>query len=134
LQALGNLGKMDYAVASIELCWGPMLTLGKGCFWELFSPEWTRFMEDGDKVRGLFVCLFRVSCFVFRVSYCYYFLTFWLRFCLASFLSTKLVVLQGLAVGYFPCGNQAGDYRSIEFLRNTILLGLHLRRMSAREW
>ena len=26
-----------------------MLTLGKGCFWELFSPEWTRFMEDGDK-------------------------------------------------------------------------------------
>ena len=26
-----------------------MLTLGKGCFWELFSPEWTRFIEDGDK-------------------------------------------------------------------------------------
>ena len=26
-----------------------MLTLGKGCFWELFSPEWTRFMKDGDK-------------------------------------------------------------------------------------
>jgi hypothetical protein len=49
LQALGNLGRMDYAVASIKLCWGPMLTLGKGCFWELFSPEWTRFMQDGDK-------------------------------------------------------------------------------------
>ena len=50
LQGLGNLGnKMEYASASIRLCWGPMLTLGKGCFWELFSPEWTRFMEDGDK-------------------------------------------------------------------------------------
>ena len=32
------------AAASIRLCWGPMLKLGKGCFWELFSPEWTRFM------------------------------------------------------------------------------------------
>jgi hypothetical protein len=49
LQALGNLGKMDYAAASIRLCWGSMLKLGKGCFWELFSPEWLRFMEDGDK-------------------------------------------------------------------------------------
>jgi hypothetical protein len=42
LQALGNMGKMDYALASIRLCWGPMTTLGKGCFWELFSPEWTK--------------------------------------------------------------------------------------------
>jgi hypothetical protein len=49
LQALGNMGKMDYALASIHLCWAPMTTLGKGCFWELFSPEWTRFMEPGDK-------------------------------------------------------------------------------------
>lgn len=49
LQALGHLNKMDYAIASIKLCWGPMLTLGKGCFWELFSPEWTRFMKPGDK-------------------------------------------------------------------------------------
>ena len=49
LQALGNLNKMEFASASIRLCWGPMLTLGKGCFWELFSPEWTRFMKDGDK-------------------------------------------------------------------------------------
>lgn len=49
LQALGNMQKMDYAAASIRLCWGPMLTLGNGCFWELFSPEWTRFMAEGDK-------------------------------------------------------------------------------------
>merc|ERR1739848_53771 len=44
LQALGNMGKMDYALASIRLCWGTMLTLGKGCFWELYSPEWSTFM------------------------------------------------------------------------------------------
>jgi hypothetical protein len=47
--ATRNLGKMDYAIASIKLCWGPMLELGKGCFWELFSPEWARFMSKGDK-------------------------------------------------------------------------------------
>ncbi len=49
LQALGNLGQAEHAVASIKLCWAPMLTLGKGCFWELFSPEWTRFLAPGDK-------------------------------------------------------------------------------------
>lgn len=49
LQALGNADKMDHAVASIKLCWGPMLELGKGCFWEIFSPEWAAFMKDGDK-------------------------------------------------------------------------------------
>ena len=40
LQALGNAGRMDFAAAFVKLCWGPMLKLGKGCFWELFSPEW----------------------------------------------------------------------------------------------
>lgn len=49
LQALGNADKMEYAIASIKLCWEPMTTLGKGCFWELFSPEWAEFMSDGDK-------------------------------------------------------------------------------------
>jgi len=34
LQALGNLNRMEHATASIRLCWGPMLTLGKGCFCE----------------------------------------------------------------------------------------------------
>jgi hypothetical protein len=24
----------------VKLCWAPMTKLGKGCFWELFSPEW----------------------------------------------------------------------------------------------
>ena len=49
LQALGNMDRMDYALASIELCWGGMLELGRGCFWELFSPEWVRSMRDGCK-------------------------------------------------------------------------------------
>ena len=49
LQALGNIGMLEYAHASIKLCWGPMLELGKGCFWELHSPEWSRFMVNGDK-------------------------------------------------------------------------------------
>lgn len=49
LRALGNADKMDHAVASIKLCWGTMLTLGKGCFWEVFSPEWAAFLEDGNK-------------------------------------------------------------------------------------
>ena len=49
VQALGNAGKMDQAAAFVKLCWGPMLRLGKGCFWELFSPEWETWMADGDK-------------------------------------------------------------------------------------
>ena len=49
LQGLGNAGKMDQAAAFIKLCWAPMLKLGKGCFWELFSPEWATWMLDGDK-------------------------------------------------------------------------------------
>ena len=39
----------NQAAAFIKLCWAPMLKLGKGCFWELFSPEWGAWMEDGDK-------------------------------------------------------------------------------------
>jgi hypothetical protein len=49
LQALGNANKMDHAIASIRLCWEPMVRLNKGCFLELFSPEWTTFLADGDK-------------------------------------------------------------------------------------
>eukprot|EP01062_Namystynia_karyoxenos_P083698 TRINITY_DN9679_c0_g1_i1.p1 TRINITY_DN9679_c0_g1~~TRINITY_DN9679_c0_g1_i1.p1 ORF type:complete len:895 (+),score=198.83 TRINITY_DN9679_c0_g1_i1:67-2685(+) len=49
LQGLGNMGRMDYAEANARWCWGGMLTLAKGCFWELYSPEWTRWMTEGDK-------------------------------------------------------------------------------------
>ena len=52
LQAFGNVGDingMEHALASIKLCWGPMMKLGKGCFWEMSCPEWMRFMEDGDQ-------------------------------------------------------------------------------------
>ncbi|KAL3920723.1 MAG: hypothetical protein SGILL_003117, partial [Bacillariaceae sp.] len=56
LQGFGNAGSIDameHALESIELCWGPMLTLGKGCFWEMSSPEWLRFMKDGDQAPHL---------------------------------------------------------------------------------
>jgi len=49
LQAYGNAGNMDYAMASVRLCWGTNLKLGKGCFWELYSPEWSTFMQPGGK-------------------------------------------------------------------------------------
>lgn len=49
LQALGNMGKMDHALAMIRLCWGEQLRLGAGCFWELFSPEWNSIMKPTDK-------------------------------------------------------------------------------------
>ncbi|KAG7358401.1 hypothetical protein IV203_014989 [Nitzschia inconspicua] len=51
LQAFGNVGDvnaMEHALESIPLCWGTMMKLGKGCFWELSSPEWLRFLNDGD--------------------------------------------------------------------------------------
>jgi len=53
LQALGNAGRMEHALASIELCWGTPLKLGRGCFWENSSPEWLSFMKDGDAAPGL---------------------------------------------------------------------------------
>eukprot|EP01060_Flectonema_neradi_P034670 TRINITY_DN615_c0_g2_i1.p1 TRINITY_DN615_c0_g2~~TRINITY_DN615_c0_g2_i1.p1 ORF type:complete len:813 (+),score=128.70 TRINITY_DN615_c0_g2_i1:1111-3549(+) len=49
LQALGNMGKMDYAMAMMRLCWGELFELNEGCFWELYSPEWNSFMEFGGK-------------------------------------------------------------------------------------
>ena len=49
LQALGNMGKMDYAMAMMRLCWGQLFELNEGCFWELYSPEWNSFMKFGDK-------------------------------------------------------------------------------------
>eukprot|EP00935_MAST-01C_sp_MAST-1C-sp1_P000556 g556.t1 len=49
LQALGNMNKMDYALASIRMCWGTQLQLGKGCFYELYSPEWSYAFQAGDK-------------------------------------------------------------------------------------
>lgn len=48
LQGFGNADRMEHALASIKLCWGPMLKLGNGCFWEVSSPEWVSFMKDGD--------------------------------------------------------------------------------------
>jgi alpha-L-rhamnosidase len=48
LQGFGNADQMEHALASIQLCWGPMVELGHGCFWELHSPEWSSFMKDGD--------------------------------------------------------------------------------------
>eukprot|EP00934_Nitzschia_sp_Nitz4_P002203 Nitzschia sp. Nitz4//scaffold302_size22357//13327//16265//NITZ4_008560-RA/size22357-snap-gene-0.8-mRNA-1//1//CDS//3329547035//2203//frame0 len=54
LRALGIANRMEHALASIQLCWAPMATsLGKGCFWEVFSPEWTEWMKDGDKAPHL---------------------------------------------------------------------------------
>ena len=49
LQALGNMDRMDYALASLRLCWGTQLTLGRGCFDELFSPEWATFLPPAYK-------------------------------------------------------------------------------------
>jgi len=48
LQALGNADRIEHAIASIKLCWGPMVELGNGCFWELSSPEWKSFLAKGD--------------------------------------------------------------------------------------
>jgi alpha-L-rhamnosidase len=56
LQAFGNVGNVDAmerALESIKMCWGPMVKLGKGCFWEMSSPEWVRFLKDGDQAPHL---------------------------------------------------------------------------------
>lgn len=60
LQAAGNLGLLDYAAAIVRLCWGPQTVSwdgdgerwGRGCFWEVSSPEWTRFLHEGDLAPG----------------------------------------------------------------------------------
>lgn len=49
LQGMGNADRMEHALASIQLCWGTALKVGKGCFWENYAPDWASFLNDGDK-------------------------------------------------------------------------------------
>ena len=49
LQGLTNANRMEHALASVNLCWGTSRALGKGCFWEMYSPFWASLMEDGDQ-------------------------------------------------------------------------------------
>ena len=57
LQALGNAGFGELALAHAKLCWGGMLKLTRGCFLELFSPEWLDFTAPGAKLPVLFFIL-----------------------------------------------------------------------------
>ena len=41
---------MDYALASVRLCWGTQLEITSGCFIELWSPEWAEALPFGAKV------------------------------------------------------------------------------------
>lgn len=50
LQALGNMGKLDHALASVRLCWGTQLHITSGCFLELWSPEWSEVLPFGAKM------------------------------------------------------------------------------------
>jgi hypothetical protein len=50
LQGLGAAEQMEHAIASIQTCWGSMLDTGKGCFYELYSPEWSNFRRDGERL------------------------------------------------------------------------------------
>lgn len=49
LQGLANAGHYEHALTVVNRCWGPMTTLGKGCFWELFDPEWGPLLDVGQK-------------------------------------------------------------------------------------
>ena len=40
LQALGNSGAMDKAIASIHRCWGDEIALGATSLWEASHPDW----------------------------------------------------------------------------------------------
>ena len=55
LQAFGNMKDgLEHGLQSVELCWGPMMALSTGgCFWEMSSPEWLRFMKEGDQAPHL---------------------------------------------------------------------------------
>jgi alpha-L-rhamnosidase len=50
LQGFSAADQMELAIESIEHCWGNMLDTGKGCFFELSSPEWPSFRKDGDRL------------------------------------------------------------------------------------
>ena len=50
LQALGNSGHGALALAHAKLCWGSALNMTRGCFPELFSPEWATFLPTGAKL------------------------------------------------------------------------------------
>ena len=41
---------IDFALTTIDHCWGNMVETGRGCFHELSSPDWTAFRRDGDRL------------------------------------------------------------------------------------
>ena len=47
LQALGNGGAMDKAIASIHRCWGAEIKLGATSFWEISHPDWLLLFRQG---------------------------------------------------------------------------------------
>ena len=50
LQAIGNVpGLLDYALASVRLCWGTQLFMTTGCFLELWDPQWKDVLPFGYK-------------------------------------------------------------------------------------
>ena len=49
VQAMANLGHLEHAVSTVNKCWEPMTRLGRGCFWELFDPDWGDLLHAGQK-------------------------------------------------------------------------------------
>lgn len=50
LQGFAAADQIEKAIASIHRCWGNMLDTGRGCFFELSSPDWPLFRKDGDRL------------------------------------------------------------------------------------
>ncbi len=50
LQALGNMGKFDYASAALDMCWGGQVKLGATTYWEVYNIDWDSIVEVNGPV------------------------------------------------------------------------------------
>eukprot|EP01083_Nonionella_stella_P046378 124179_1 len=54
MNAIGILGRMDYVLSALDLCWGSQIRLGATTFWEEFSPEWNHWLSPNDPIPNAF--------------------------------------------------------------------------------
>ena len=50
LQALGNLGKYDFATAAVDMCWGGQIRLGATTYWEVYNNDWDDILQPNGPI------------------------------------------------------------------------------------
>eukprot|EP01084_Bolivina_argentea_P075342 136580_1 len=53
VNAMAKMGKMDYVLSTISLCWGKQVDLGATTFWEIYQPFFNDFLNVNDPIPNM---------------------------------------------------------------------------------